>query len=229
MTSGTPPVANRIRRQRVPEARRPDGPIGPSQFGVERFTVPAVLDQRAAQFPDRVLMSIAGTPVTFEQMMQRSCAAANALTAMGVGRGDTVALFTATCPEWVYFWLGAARIGAVTAAVNAANKDEFLVHALRLARAKVVITDAERHPRLMRRGRPRGDGEIGSGCWGFAIRRVGGRVEQPTGCGAGRTRGFSRAVLHVGHNRAVEGRRDELALPVLRGRRGGRLLGNRRG
>ena len=63
-------------------------------------------------------------------------------------RGDTVALFTATCPEWVYFWLGAARIGAVTAAVNVANKDEFLLHALRLSRAKVVITDAERLPRL---------------------------------------------------------------------------------
>ena len=67
---------------------------------------------------------------------------------MGVGRGDTVALFTATCPEWVYIWLGAARIGAVTAAVNVANKGEFLLHALRLSRAKVVITDAERHPRL---------------------------------------------------------------------------------
>ena len=101
MTSGTPPLANRIRRQRVPEARGPDGPIGPSQFGVERFTVPAVLDQRAAQFPDRVLMSIAGTPVTFAQMMQRSCAAANALTAMGVGRGDIGGLFTATCAEGV--------------------------------------------------------------------------------------------------------------------------------
>jgi crotonobetaine/carnitine-CoA ligase len=128
----------------VPETRRPDGPIGPSQFGVER---------NAGRGPARRAVSdradvVAGTQVTFAQMMQRSCAAANALTAMGVGRGDSVALFTATCPEWVYFWLGAARIGAVTAAVNAANKDEFLVHALRLARAKVVITDAERHPRL---------------------------------------------------------------------------------
>ena len=107
-----------------------------------------MLDQRAEEFGDRVLMSIAGTPVTFEQMRDRSCAAANALLDIGVGRGDTVALFTATCPEWVYFWLGAARIGAVTAAVNVANKDDFLVHALRLSRAKVVITDAERHPRL---------------------------------------------------------------------------------
>ena len=133
----------------MPEARRPDGPIGPSEFGVEHFTVPAVLDRRAEEFPDRLLMSIAGTPVTFEQMRDRSRAAANALVDIGVGRGDTVALFTATCPEWVYIWLGAARIGAVTAAVNVANKDDFLVHALRLSRAKVVITDAERHPRLL--------------------------------------------------------------------------------
>src|SRR6478752_9250885 len=147
-TSGTPPPANRTRRRRVPDLRRQDGPIGPSQFGVERFTIPDVLDRRAEQFGDRMMMSIAGTPVTFAQMRDRSCAAANVLADNGVTRGDTVALFTTTCPEWVYFWLGAARIGAVTAAVNVANKDEFLVHTLRLSRAKIVITDAERLVRL---------------------------------------------------------------------------------
>ncbi len=123
-------------------------PLGPADFGVERFSVAAVLDRRAEQFPDRVMMSIAGTDVTFEQMRQRSCAAANALLDLGIGPGDCVALFTATCPEWVYYWLGAARIGAVTAAVNAANKGEFLLHALRLSRAKAIITDTERRPRV---------------------------------------------------------------------------------
>src|SRR5436190_19677479 len=113
------------------------------------FTVPAVLDQRAEQFGDRVMMSIAGTPVTFAQMRDRSCAAANVLAELGVGRGETVALFTGTCPEWVYFWLGAARNGAVSAAGNAANKGEFLSHALRLSQAAVVITDAEHQPRLL--------------------------------------------------------------------------------
>src|ERR1700757_2143911 len=129
---------------------RPDRskPLGPSDFGVDRFTVPAVLDSRAEQYPDRVMMSIGGIDVTFEQMWRRSCAAGNMLTELGVGRGDTVALFTATCPEWVYFWLGAARIGAVSAAVNAANKGDFLLHTLRLARAKVILTDAERRPRV---------------------------------------------------------------------------------
>ena len=124
------------------------GPLGPSDFGVDRFTVPAVLDRRAEQHPDRVMMSIAGTDVTFEQMRRRSSAAANMLTDLGVGRGECVALFTATCPEWVYFWLGAARIGAVSAAVNAANKGDFLLHTLRLSRAKVILTDAERRPRV---------------------------------------------------------------------------------
>src|SRR6201993_2524249 len=129
---------------------RPDRskPLGPSDFGVDRFTVPAVLDSRAEQYPDRVMMSIGGIDVTFEQMCRRSCAAANMLTELGVGPGDCVALFAGTCPEWVYFWLGAARIGGVSAAVNAANRGDFLLHTLRLSQAKVILTDAERRPRV---------------------------------------------------------------------------------
>lgn len=125
-----------------------ENPIGPADFGVDRFTVAAVLDRRAQQFPDRVMMSVAGSDLTFEQMRRRSCAAANDLLDIGIGPGDCVALFTVTCPEWIYFWLGAARIGAVTAAVNAANKGEFLLHALRLSGAKAIVTDSERRTRV---------------------------------------------------------------------------------
>ncbi|OBI84633.1 AMP-binding protein [Mycobacterium sp. E740] len=122
--------------------------VEPAAFGVEGFTVAAVLDRRAEQTPEHVMMIIDGTPVTFAQMRDRSGAAAALLAARGVRRGDTVALFTATCPQWVYFWLGAARIGAVSAAVNAANKADFLADALNLARAKLVVTDAARRERL---------------------------------------------------------------------------------
>jgi crotonobetaine/carnitine-CoA ligase len=125
-----------------------NGAPEPAAFGVECFSVPAVLDRRAKQYGERVMMSIGGTPVTFEQMRDRSCAAANVLAGLGVARGETVALFTGTCPEWVYFWLGAARIGAVSAAVNAASKGEFLAHALKLSKATVVITDPDRRDRL---------------------------------------------------------------------------------
>jgi crotonobetaine/carnitine-CoA ligase len=123
-------------------------PIEPAAFGVDQFTVGAVLDRRAEQFGDQVMMSIGGAPVTFAEMRERSCAAANLLLERGLGPGDTLALFTGTCPEWVYFWLGAARAGLITAAVNAASKGDFLAHALTLSRAKAVLTDGERAPRL---------------------------------------------------------------------------------
>ena len=58
-----------------------ENPIGPADFGVEQFSVAAVLDRRAEQCPDRVMMSIDGVEVTFEQMRRRSCLAANALQA----------------------------------------------------------------------------------------------------------------------------------------------------
>ena len=75
------------------------------------------------------------------------------LLELGVSRGDTVALFGGSTPQWVYFWLGAARIGAVSAAVNAANKGDYLRHALAISRAKVVVTDtAERCLRVLRGG-----------------------------------------------------------------------------
>ncbi len=209
----------------MPDGGRPGGPIGPSQFGVERFTIPDVLDQRAEQIGDRTMMTIAGTPVTFAQMRDRSCAAANVLADNGVARGDTVALFTATCPEWVYFWLGAARIGAVTAAVNVANKDEFLVHALRLSRAKVVITDAERHGRL---------NEIVDRVeTARTVLVVGDSLTDELACAStappdaepNRSGRVGRAVLHLGHHRTVEGGGNDMALPVLGGGRRGDCLG----
>jgi crotonobetaine/carnitine-CoA ligase len=124
------------------------GPPAPADFGVDSFTVAAVLDRRAEQYPDRVALSVAGTDVTFEELRRRSCAAAKLLVERGIGPGDCVALFTATCPEWIYFWLGAARIGAVSAAVNGANKGDFLLHNLNLSRARLVVTDAERRNRI---------------------------------------------------------------------------------
>lgn len=122
--------------------------IEPAAFGVDQFTVAAVLDRRADQFADQVMMSIGGVPVTFAEMRERYCAAAELLIELGLGEGDTLALFTGTCPEWVYFWLGAARVGVVTAAVNAASKGDFLAHALTLSNAKAVLTDSDRQQRV---------------------------------------------------------------------------------
>lgn len=71
----------------MPEVHTPDGPIGPSLFGVERLTIPDVLDKRAEQFGDRTMITIAGTPVTFAQMRDRSCVRPRTCWPTTVSRG----------------------------------------------------------------------------------------------------------------------------------------------
>ena len=44
--------------------------------------------------------------------------AARALTALGIGRGDRVALWLPNCPEWFTLFIAAARIGAIAVMVN---------------------------------------------------------------------------------------------------------------
>ncbi len=151
--------------------------------------------------------------------------------------GDTVALFSGSTPEWVYFWLGAARIGAVSAAVNAANKGDYLRHALALSSAKVVVTDTgERCRRVL---------DVADEL--DALRTV--LTDEPAGSrgadvdfttellGSASTEtppdalGFTpydigRAVLHLRNDGTVEGRRDQLALPVHRRSDGRRRRGS---
>lgn len=114
------------------------------------YAVPAVLDDRAARYGARTLMRIDGVDIGFAEMRDRSIAAANVLRDLGIGPGDTVAVFSDATPEWVYFWLGAARVGAVCAAVNAANKGEYLRHVLTLSSARVAITDTAERARRVR-------------------------------------------------------------------------------
>ena len=63
--------------------------------------------------------------------------------------GDTVALFTGNCAEWVDVWFAAARIGAISVPVNAAFRGDFLAHQLRDSRAGVVLVDDAFVPRLL--------------------------------------------------------------------------------
>ena len=66
--------------------------------------------------------------------------AANALTSLGIGSGDRVAIFMANSLDWVSAWFGAARLGAVVVPVNIAYRGDFLENQLADAQVKAVVT-----------------------------------------------------------------------------------------
>lgn len=57
----------------------------------------------------------------------------------GYQRGDTVALLLENRPEFVCIWLGLAKIGVVTALINANLVSDPLVHSITAANSKALI------------------------------------------------------------------------------------------
>ena len=80
------------------------------------------------------------TEITYAELQDRVSRAANALTDLGVGAGDRVAIYLPMIPEAVVAMLACARIGAPHSVVFAGFSAEALRSRIDDAQAKVVIT-----------------------------------------------------------------------------------------
>lgn len=93
----------------------------------------------------RVALHFEGEPgdsrdITYAELTAEVKRAANALTTLGVGAGDRVAVYLPMIPEAVVAMLAIARIGAVHSVVFGGFSSESLRSRIQDAEAKVVIT-----------------------------------------------------------------------------------------
>lgn len=78
--------------------------------------------------------------VTYAELQQRVCRAANALTALGVGPGDRVVVYLPVLVETVVVALACARVGAVHSLVFGGFSAEALRFRVQDTRATLVVT-----------------------------------------------------------------------------------------
>ncbi|MEO6776200.1 MAG: acetate--CoA ligase [Kofleriaceae bacterium] len=78
--------------------------------------------------------------LTYGQLYREVCKAANALTALGVGKGDFVAIYLPMIPEAAIAMLACARIGAPHTVVFGGFSAEALADRINDSQAKLVIT-----------------------------------------------------------------------------------------
>jgi acetyl-CoA synthetase len=78
--------------------------------------------------------------LTYGQLHREVCKAANSLAALGVRRGDFVAIYMGMIPEAAIAMLACARLGAPHTVVFGGFSSEALADRIKDARAKVVIT-----------------------------------------------------------------------------------------
>ncbi len=103
-------------------------------------TIGDVLVRAAAQWPEEESLVFVDSRETYAETLAAAEAAARALTALGVDRGETVAVLMPNCPEFVHTLSGCAMVGARALLVNARYKDHELAYVIRDAGAAAVVT-----------------------------------------------------------------------------------------
>lgn len=97
------------------------------EYAQEDRVLTKIIEDKARQYPNHVVFQFRDTPYTFEQLNEGINKAANGFLALGVQKGDKVALMLNNCVEFLFAWFGLNKIGAVEVPINVALKGEGLI------------------------------------------------------------------------------------------------------
>lgn len=97
----------------------------------------------AKKHPSKTFLLFEGREYSYADVDRQSNKVARALrAAAGLKEGDTVALFLANEPSFVWTWLGLAKLGCPAALLNFNIRSKSLLHCFSCCGAKVIITSA---------------------------------------------------------------------------------------
>jgi long-chain acyl-CoA synthetase len=113
----------------IPHTLEPYPPV--SAFGM--------LEGSARRHGDRPAIAWFGRTLTYRDLLAETERCSAALTELGVGAGDRVALVMPNCPQYVVAFYATGRIGAVVVGNNPLYTKREMEHQLRDSGAKVVI------------------------------------------------------------------------------------------
>jgi long-chain acyl-CoA synthetase len=108
------------------------------------------LDQLAGTHADTPALLFKGATITYGQLDRESTAFAAALAALGVRKGDRVALALPNCPQFFVAEFGIWKIGAVCVPLNPIYSEREIEHILRTVGAGTIVTLTPFYDRIKR-------------------------------------------------------------------------------
>jgi crotonobetaine/carnitine-CoA ligase len=136
------------------------------------LTIRELIDRRVAEDPAFVYCRFADEALTLAELDRRVNRLANGLLALGLARGDRVAVMLPNHPDYVVAFLACARIGLCQVPVNINLKGAGLAYVLEHSKLRGLILDARYAPQVTP--------ELKAGMVEFVISR-GGAVNTPVG------------------------------------------------
>jgi len=104
------------------------------------------IERTASVYPTRLSVVHGTRSFTWSETYARCCRLASALSARGIGRGDTVAVMLPNVPAMFEAHFGVPMVGAVLNTLNTRLDAEAIAFMLGHGEAKVLITDPEFAP-----------------------------------------------------------------------------------
>ena len=112
----------------------------PKKLNYPEQPVFSFLDQTAARVPNRVAIIFGGMELTYAELKNLSDRFANALIAMGLKKGEKVAIHLPNCPQFAIAYYGAMKAGAVFTPLSPLLAPKEATHQLNDAGAKILIS-----------------------------------------------------------------------------------------
>lgn len=108
----------------------------------------ALLARQAQRHPDREFLVIGGQSWTYRAFDEWVSRIAGSLHALGMRKGDKLAIMLPNCAEFVGLWFACARLGLIEVPVNTNYRGPLLRHILDHSDARVAVIGAEYVERL---------------------------------------------------------------------------------
>ncbi|HUK61627.1 MAG TPA: long-chain-acyl-CoA synthetase [Stellaceae bacterium] len=112
------------------------------------LTFPIVVELLAEKFGDAPALLSDGEVWSFRALAGQTSRVARWALDVGLGAGETVALFMPNAPEYLALWLGITRVGGVVALVNSNLAGDGLARSLALVAPRHIIVGAALAQRL---------------------------------------------------------------------------------
>ncbi len=111
----------------------------PEEADIPECSVPDLLDQVVEKYGRKTALIFYGKKISYTKLKELVDRFATALYDLGVGRGDTVALFLLNCPQYVISYFAVLKIGAKVTPVSPVYTSKELKHQLEDSDAETII------------------------------------------------------------------------------------------
>lgn len=104
------------------------------------MTIGNLIEKQAKKYPNKIFLYWEDIEITYSQLNEITNKVANLLYELGIRKGDKVSIFLPNMPEFIYFYLGVPKLGAIVGPVNALFKAREAQFVISHSEAKVLVT-----------------------------------------------------------------------------------------